>query len=145
MKYEHETASPRPHPLIPTTPICPPLPDTMSHLEKLNLVPTRFIKPHLRRQTSNLIPIRSEHIRQHGILPRRDLRRQIDILLEHGLALLERAVEIDVLDLVAEIGFLVDERDESVFDLEVHFCAVFDPLFEGAGCGDDEGFAAMRG
>lgn len=61
---------------------------------------TRLIEPYLRSQARNLLSILGEHVRQHGVLARRDLLRQINLLCQLGIAFLERAVEIDVLNLI---------------------------------------------
>ena len=96
------------------------------------------MKSDLRRQARNLIPLLRKHIRKHRVLARRDLRRQIDIRGQAHLALLERALEVTFLDRLAPVGVLVDEGDEAVFDLQVHFEALVDLLFEGAGGFDGE-------
>ena len=67
---------------------------------------------------------------------RRDLPGQIDILGQAHLALLERAVEISLLDRVAAVCVLVDERDEAVLDLEMHLEALADLLFKVTCCLD---------
>ena len=94
-----------------------------------------LLKLHRRRQTSNLILILRHRISHHTILPRRDLFRQINLLRQCRLALLDRTLEVDVLDGVAEIGGLFDDGDQAVFDLQVDFGALRDVLGEGAfGC-----------
>jgi hypothetical protein len=96
----------------------------------------------LRRQASDLIALLRKHIREHRVLARRDLRRQINVLGEAHLALLERALEVAFLDRLAPVGVLVDQGDEAVFYLEVHFETFVDLLFEGAGGFDAEGGTA---
>lgn len=61
---------------------------------------------------------------------RRNLPGNINILADGPLALFNRAVEIGLAHCVAAVGVLVDERDEAVFDLEVHLEAFFEGLFE---------------
>lgn len=95
----------------------------------------------MRIQARNLLPILGVHIRQHRILARRDMRRQIHILLQLHLALLQRTLEIHIPQHVAEIIFLVDECDEAVFDRDVDFGAFFNFLFEDSRGEDREGFA----
>jgi hypothetical protein len=58
------------------------------------------------------------------------------------LALLDGAVEVDVLDLLAQIGRRGDEPDVTVLDLEVDVGAVQNVLLDGAGGFDPEGFTA---
>lgn len=47
----------------------------------------------------------------------RDLLGQVYALHELAVALLEWAAKVDLVDIVAKIGFLVDETDKPVFDL----------------------------
>lgn len=63
-----------------------------------------------------------------------DLRREVDILRETHLSLIERAVQIDVRDGVAEIRLLVDEGNQTVLDLDVDFGALLHLLLEVAAC-----------
>jgi hypothetical protein len=69
------------------------------------------------------------------------LTRQINILGQLQHALLKRAFQIDLLHLLAQVRFLIDEGDEAVFDLEVDLRALLDVLGEVTLCGDGEGFA----
>ena len=75
---------------------------------------------------------------------RRNLPGQIDILGQAHLAFFERAVEISLLNRVAAICVLVDERDEPVLDLEVHLEALADLLFEITCCFNRERLATAR-
>jgi hypothetical protein len=103
------------------------------------------MKSNLGRQTRDLIALLRKHIRKHSVLPRRDLRRQIDILSQAHLALLQGAFEVAFLDGVAPVGVLVDQSDESVFDLEVHFETFADFLREGtAGFDGERGATVME-
>lgn len=102
---------------------------------------TGLVEPHLRGQARDLIAILRKHVRQHGVLARRNLLRQVNLLGQLRVALLERAVEIHVLDLIAQIRFLIYERYQAVFDLQVDFGASSDVFLEGAGGDDGEGFA----
>lgn len=70
---------------------------------------------------------------------RGDLLGQIDVLGQLHLALLERARQVCLLNGLAQVGLLVDKRDEAVFDLEMHLRALFDTLFEVARSFDREG------
>lgn len=110
------------------------------------LLPHRLATPlelHGSCQTSNLIIVLRHHIRDHTVLSRRDLLRQIDLFGQRQIALLEWAREVDLFRRVAEVGGLLDDGDEAVFDLEVKLGAFRDVLVQGAGGGDGEGFAAM--
>jgi hypothetical protein len=88
------------------------------------------VERNLGRQARNLISILGEHISQHRVLARWDLSGQIDVLCQAHLAFFEGALEVAFLDGFASVGVLVDERDEPVFDLEVHFEAFGDFLLE---------------
>ncbi len=68
---------------------------------------------------------------------------RVDALCERKVALFQRAGEVDVAGLVAEVDLLVEDADEAVFDGEVDLGAVFDGLGEGAFGGYVEGFAAV--
>ena len=61
---------------------------------------------------------------------RRNLPRQLNILSQAELALLQRALEIRLLDRVARVALLVDQRDQSVLDLEMHLGALADLFLE---------------
>ena len=74
---------------------------------------------------------------------RRNLLGQLNILGQRHGTLLERALKVDVLDVVAEIGFLVDDTDQAVLDLQVHLCALLDILVEDARSLDGQGRAAV--
>ena len=111
-------------------------------LLKLLATPTP-LKLHRSSQTRNLLLLLRIHISNNIILPRRDLLGQLDVLLEREVALLQRALEVDVLDRVAEVGRVLEDGDEAVFDLQVHFGALGDVLVQGAGGGYGEGFAAV--
>jgi hypothetical protein len=50
---------------------------------------------------------------------------QVHVLGQLHLAFLERAFQVALLDRVAEVGILVDESDEAVFDLQVHLAALY--------------------
>lgn len=79
--------------------------------------PPTTVEFHRRLQARNLLLVLGLHIRKHGVLPRRDLFGQLHLLRESGLALLDWALEVDVLDLVAQVGLLLDNGDQAVFDL----------------------------
>lgn len=102
-----------------------------------NGIPTTSLELHGSRQTSDLVPIflLSLHIGDYAVLPRRNLLRQVDFLRQGRLTLLDRALQIDVLDRVAEIGGLLDDGDQAILDLKVHDGALSHVLGERArGC-----------
>jgi len=82
-------------------------------------------------QTGDLLLVLGVRVGHDGVLPLGDLLGNRHILRDGRVALLERALEVDVADLLAQVGFLVDESDEAVFDLHEHFGAVFDFLAGG--------------
>jgi hypothetical protein len=51
-----------------------------------------------------------------------DLIGYRNILLERSLSLLNRALEINVFSLIAEVGLSIDESDQSIFDLQSNIC-----------------------
>jgi hypothetical protein len=57
-----------------------------------------------------------------------DLFGYRNILLECSLSLLDRALEINVFGLFAEIGLSIDESDQSIFDLQSNICFFFNGL-----------------
>ena len=61
---------------------------------------------------------------------RRNLPRQLNILSQAELALLQRTLEIRLLNRVARVALLVDQRDQSVLDLEMHLGALADLFLE---------------
>jgi len=105
---------------------------------------TGLVEPHLRSQASNLFSVLRRYVGQHGVFARRDLPRQADFLGESSLTLVQWAFEINVLDLVAQIGLLVYQCDQSVFDLKVNFGTSVDGFGEVAARGDDECLASIQ-
>jgi len=102
------------------------------------------LEEHSRGHAGDLLIVLGVHIGEDGVLPGWDLLGQLDGLGKSHLALLQRTAEIDLVDLFAEIDFLVEDADEAVLDLDVNFRAFFDVLGKGALSGDDEIVAAMR-
>lgn len=66
-----------------------------------------------------------------GSTYRWDLLRQVDLLGERELSLLQRTVEIDILDLVAEIDFAVQYGDQAILDDQEYGSALLDILQQG--------------
>lgn len=115
----------------------------------------------LGRQAGDLVTILGEDVGQdrvcalyHTLAPqftrysvdetyRWDFLGKIDILGQLHLSLIKRALHIHILERIAEVGILVDERDESVFDLEVDFCALFHYFLEVALGFDGQGTATV--
>lgn len=65
-----------------------------------------------------------------------DFLGQVDLLDDGNPALFDGALEIDVLDLLAEIRLGIDQTDVSIFDLEIHICALLDLVLHRASCCD---------
>ena len=87
-------------------------------------------------QTCDLLALIRVHIRQNRIHALWHLLGNLYALGQLHGTLLERAGQVDIADLVAEVGFLLDQGDQAVFDLQEDFGAGFDVFGEGAG-GDD--------
>ena len=73
-----------------------------------------------------------------GLTHRRHLLGNLDGLRDGEDALLDRALEVDVADLLAEIGLGVDEADQAVLNNEVDVGALLDRLEDGARRADNE-------
>ena len=78
--------------------------------------PFSLSKEHHRLQAGDLLLILGEHIGHDGVFPGGHLAGDLDLVRHAHGALVERAVQVDVDDLVAEVGCLPDQRDEAVFD-----------------------------
>lgn len=63
---------------------------------------------------------------------RRDLLRQVSVLRQCHLPLLQRAREINILDLFAEIDLLLQQSDQTPTDLQEHRSAFFDGIKQSA-------------
>jgi len=63
---------------------------------------------------------------------RRNLLGQFDVLGDRNLSLLDGALEINILDLLAEVDNLVEKLDEAVFDHQLHVGALLDCLLNGS-------------
>ena len=109
-----------------------------------NLRSATSLEKHSRGHAGDLLVVLGVHIGEDGVLPGWDLLGQLDSLGESHLALLQGTTEIDLVDLFAEIDFLVEDANEAVLDLDVYFGAFFDVLGECALSGDDEVVATMR-
>lgn len=60
-----------------------------------------------------------------------DLLGQLDLLLQDHVTLLQRAVEVNILDLLAEIGGLSDERDQTILDFQENGSTLLDSFAQG--------------
>lgn len=70
------------------------------------------------RQAGNLLIVLRDNVGNHGVFSGRNLSWKIDLFGESSLViLLQRAFEIDVLNVVAEVDGLSNDGDEAVFDL----------------------------
>jgi hypothetical protein len=67
-------------------------------------------------QAGDLLVVLGHDVGENGVLSGRDLLRQLDVLGQGQLALLNRALEVDVLDGVAQVGGLPDDGDQAVLD-----------------------------
>jgi hypothetical protein len=94
-------------------------------------------------QASNLLVVLGLDVGEDSVLSGRDLLGELDILGQGELALLERALEVDFLDLAAEVGGLPDDGDQAVLDLQVHLGAIFDVFGEVTASDDAEGLTTV--
>lgn len=62
---------------------------------------------------------------------RRDLLGQIDLRLQSHVTLLQRAVEVDVFNLLAKVGGLSDKSDQAILDLQEHSSTLLDLFVQG--------------
>jgi hypothetical protein len=95
-------------------------------------------KEHCALQTRHLLFIHRVNVRHNSVFACGHLRWDLDVLRELHRALLQRTAQVDVADLVAEVGLLPDERNQAVFDVEQDFGTGLDVFGEGAGGGDGE-------
>jgi hypothetical protein len=75
---------------------------------------------------------------------RRNMRRQINLLSQRHIAFLQGTLEIDILDLFAEIGGLLDQGDETVFNLQSDISAFLHPVLQVTLGIDSESLARER-
>lgn len=69
---------------------------------------------------------------------------QIDIFRQSKISLLQRAFKINLANALAEIGLLIDKRNESELDLQVNLRPILYLLIERASCGDRKRLATNR-
>lgn len=75
---------------------------------------------------------------------RRDLGRQVNILRNLHLASLQRALEVDVANLLAQIRLSANKSDKAVLDSQQDVGALLDPLLDLALCVDDQLLATIN-
>ena len=80
-------------------------------------------------QAGHLLLVNSHHIRHDSVFPRGHLLGNIDTV-RHGHGAVQRALEIDAGNLVAEVGRLVDQGDQAIFDGQGNFGTGLDGLAE---------------
>lgn len=73
----------------------------------------------------------------------RNLLGKLDILGQAHWALLERALQVDILDVLAKIRLLVDDADQAILDLQVDLCALLDVFVKDTRCLDRESGATV--
>lgn len=69
---------------------------------------------------------------------------QVHLLRQDHLALLERTLHADVLDLIAEINGLLDQSDETPFDFQSDGSTLLDLLLQGAASLNGKSLATIR-
>jgi hypothetical protein len=75
---------------------------------------------------------------------RRNLFGQVDGLDDGDLALLDGALEVHILDLLAQVGLRIDQADVAIFNLDIDVCTLEDLLLDRAGGFNEKGCAAAR-
>jgi hypothetical protein len=73
----------------------------------------------------------------------RNLGRKIHALDQGQLALLDGTLEVDVADLLAQVGLGADKANQAVLDRQQHVCALLDSLIHDAAGLDDEFLATV--
>jgi hypothetical protein len=96
-------------------------------------------------QAGDLLVVLGHDVGGNGVLSRRDLLRQLDVLGQGQLALLDRALEVGLLDGVAQVGGLSDDGDQAVLDGQVHLGPVYDIGGQVAAGDDGEDLTAAIG
>lgn len=75
----------------------------------------------------------------------RDLRRKIDALGNLQISSLEGALEVNLADLLAEIGLCANETDEAVLHGQQNICTLLDGLLDSSLGVDNKLGTAMTG
>ena len=92
----------------------------------------------LPKQTSDLLVINRVHVGLYGVLPRWCLLRDVGLLDNLDLSLLNRAGQVHSTDLITEPHSLLDQFDETKRDFELDIRAFSDVLLKVALCLDCE-------
>jgi len=95
-------------------------------------------------QTSNLVLVLCDDIGENSVLSWRDLLGKVNIFRQRHATLLKRATEVDILDGVAKIGRLSDDRDKAVLDLQVDLGALLNVVGEVTFGSNAQSSAAVR-
>lgn len=98
----------------------------------------RTTESDLRLETSDRLLVDVDNLGVDSVLSGRDLIGDIDSLLDAKRSLLNRAVQIGLLGLLAEVGLGVDKADQSVLDNQVDVSALLDGLKDGTGRADNQ-------
>lgn len=81
---------------------------------------------------------RGDRSKKQGQTHRGNLVGKLDRLGDAQDALLDRALEVDVLNLLAEVRLRADKANQAVLDLQEDVGALLDGLLDGTGSLDDE-------
>lgn len=111
---------------------------------QLDVKDARAVKDNGGRQAGNGLVVDGVDVGQDGVLARGDFLGQIDRLHNRDFALLNGALEIDVLDLLAQVGRGRNQTDQAVLDLKVDVGTLGDGGGDGANSLDYELSAAER-
>lgn len=96
-------------------------------------------------EAGNLLLVVVVDIGVNRVFTRRDLLGQIDLRLQNHVTLLQRAVEVDIFNLLAEVGGLSDKGDQAILDLQEHGSTLLDSFMQGTRSLDDKSFTRERG
>lgn len=80
---------------------------------------------------------------QTSLTHRRDLGGKLNGLGDAQDAFFNGTLEVDILNLLAEVRLRADKADEAVLDLQQHVGALLDGLLDGARSLDDELLATV--
>lgn len=94
--------------------------------------------------TSDLFLIDGIDIGQNSILSRWYLLGDIDFFLQRQDTLFDRAGHVDLRQVVTQVGFLFDQGDEAVLDLEENRGAGLDVFVESSVCSDGQFLSSVR-
>jgi len=109
-----------------------------------NLHSTTALEDDSSGKAGNLLLVLGVDVGKDGVLSRRNLLGKLNILGQAHGTLLKRTLQVHILDVLAKIGFLVDDANETVLDLEVHLGAFFDVFSEDSRCLDCESGTSRR-